>query len=497
MRYLIIIIVLFFTISSAQVERWVYAYNGTGNTDDEAYVVTYGDDGNIYAAGYSTGNGTDKDFTIVSLTSSGSERWVYTYNGNSDSTDIANDIVYGLDGNIYACGYCTNSATGGDILVVSLTPDGVERWTYCYSGPASPYFDRANSVTYGNDGHIYIAGASYQPYTEDDIVIISLTSQGSGRWVRRFHWDWYECAKDIIYGLDDNLYIGCRTYNWIFLDKFTVMSLNTAGTLRWIHGWGYSNFGDMAWDVVYGSDDNIYATGMEGVHFIVRSYDTLGNYRWTYWPGQQSWGYALVYGRDDNIYAVGHDGYSNPVFRVVSLTNAGDTNWTYSGSGNGDSEGRSIVYGLDDKVYTAGWSTGTSTFLDFTIMRLDTTGTEDWIYRYNGSGNGSDKAYSIVYGTDDNIYAAGYCYDSLTNNDFLVISLDTSTTGIVEHESNTVIGHELMFPSLITDAFLFPDGKNCRVFDITGRVVAPDKIKPGIYFIEINGVIAKKVVKVR
>lgn len=42
-----------------------------------------------------------------------------------------------------------------------------------------------------------------------------------------------------------------------------------------------------------------------------------------------------------------------------------------------------------------------------------------------------------------------------------------------------------------------PEGKKCKVFDITGRVVEPGRIQPGIYFIEVNGVVTQKVVKVR
>ncbi|MGB3342084.1 MAG: hypothetical protein WBB37_11450, partial [bacterium] len=44
---------------------------------------------------------------------------------------------------------------------------------------------------------------------------------------------------------------------------------------------------------------------------------------------------------------------------------------------------------------------------------------------------------------------------------------------------------------------LLPEGKNCRVFDITGRTVVPEKMKPGIYFIEVDGVITQKVIKIR
>ena len=39
--------------------------------------------------------------------------------------------------------------------------------------------------------------------------------------------------------------------------------------------------------------------------------------------------------------------------------------------------------------------------------------------------------------------------------------------------------------------------KECKVFDITGRVVSPTKIQPGVYFIEVEGTITQKVVKIK
>ena len=42
-----------------------------------------------------------------------------------------------------------------------------------------------------------------------------------------------------------------------------------------------------------------------------------------------------------------------------------------------------------------------------------------------------------------------------------------------------------------------PEGRRCKVYDITGRVVAPDRVRPGIYFIVVDGIVTKKVVKVR
>jgi hypothetical protein len=51
--------------------------------------------------------------------------------------------------------------------------------------------------------------------------------------------------------------------------------------------------------------------------------------------------------------------------------------------------------------------------------------------------------------------------------------------------------------TIFSGPLLLPEGKKCRVFDITGSVVTPDKIRPGIYFVEIDGQITQKVVKVR
>ncbi|UCG29297.1 MAG: right-handed parallel beta-helix repeat-containing protein [candidate division WOR-3 bacterium] len=42
-----------------------------------------------------------------------------------------------------------------------------------------------------------------------------------------------------------------------------------------------------------------------------------------------------------------------------------------------------------------------------------------------------------------------------------------------------------------------PEGKKCKVFDITGRSVEPRNIAPGIYFLEVDNKIVQKVVKVR
>ena len=62
---------------------------------------------------------------------------------------------------------------------------------------------------------------------------------------------------------------------------------------------------------------------------------------------------------------------------------------------------------------------------------------------------------------------------------------------------NPAVKRNTIGATIFAGPLMLPNGKQCKVFDITGRVVLPDKIKPGIYFIEVDGQITRKVVKVR
>jgi hypothetical protein len=176
--------------------NWVYTFKMPGA--DLANSITYGADGNIYAAGISIGKGTD--FTVVSLDTTGKLNWSYTYNGQGNNLDRANAIVYGLDGNIYVAGTSNKGGTHSDFTVISLTTKGKANWVYTYKGPGT---DIANSIVYGEDGNIYAAGTS-----DKNGIIISLTTDGDENWV--YEYDGPGKGLDeiysIVYGADGNIY---------------------------------------------------------------------------------------------------------------------------------------------------------------------------------------------------------------------------------------------------------------------------------------------------
>jgi hypothetical protein len=67
----------------------------------------------------------------------------------------------------------------------------------------------------------------------------------------------------------------------------------------------------------------------------------------------------------------------------------------------------------------------------------------------------------------------------------------------VREEGTNPIKHNDYGATILHGSLQLPKSKTCKVYDITGRVVDVDKIQPGIYFIEVDGVVTQKVVKVK
>ncbi|MGB3341728.1 MAG: hypothetical protein WBB37_09645, partial [bacterium] len=81
------------------------------------------------------------------------------------------------------------------------------------------------------------------------------------------------------------------------------------------------------------------------------------------------------------------------------------------------------------------------------------------------------------------------------SGDYIVYALNGEDMGRLEE--STVARSNDNSRTILCGPLVLPKDKNCRVFDITGRVVIPVKIKPGIYFIEIDGKITQKVIKIK
>jgi hypothetical protein len=115
---------------------------------------------------------------------------------------------------------------------------------------------------------------------------------------------------------------------------------------------------------------------------------------------------------------------------------------------------------------------------------------------YNGTANDYDDARALTLDNLGNVYVTGHSEGAgFTGQDYVTIKY-VQSPGINDIDFAN-LEKRTFSPTIFRRPLQLPADKKCRVFDITGRVVDSSKIHPGIYFIEVDGVVTQKVVKVR
>ena len=123
-----------------------------------------------------------------------------------------------------------------------------------------------------------------------------------------------------------------------------------------------------------------------------------------------------------------------------------------------------------------------------------------WIWGHSGYMTGVRTYYGFCPAESSGVIVLtnGGVWETGTVPIILALFDYAQQYGIEEQPATTPVAqHEKITATIFYGSLRLPRGQKCRVFDITGRVVEPTKIQPGIYFIEVDGVVTQKVVKVR
>ena len=436
MTRLVTILTALLAVAGAQQTRWAYRYDGPASGYDLAYSLAIGPDSNLYAAGFSSSGSGElgRNLTVIGLTRGGTERWIYRH----DSTSHAREVAVGPDSNLYVAGMTRTAETANDFAVISLTPGGTERWTYTYRVPGLKT-DEADAMAVAPDGIIYAAGLSDGGSGGSLFTVISLAPDGVERWVYSYNGpgDGYDKANSVVVGPDGHIYAAGYSGGIGTRDDITVISLTRDGTERWVYRYnGPANLRDQAFAITVGPDSNLYVAGMirgmRSTDFGVISLTPAGTERWVYGhngPGEETdAATSIAVGPDGNVYAGGTraNSSSNYDFTVISLDSDGEERWMYTHGGTARaSDGVwAIALGPGGSIYASGYVTNDRTRQDFTVVNLSSTGIERWIHSYDGPGNNSDDGLAVTLGPDGFVYAAGYSGGIGTNADFTVLSVD-------------------------------------------------------------------------
>jgi uncharacterized delta-60 repeat protein len=212
----------------------------------------------------------------------------------------------------------------------------------------------------------------------------------------------------------------------------------------------YSSTGDLLWSSRYngkGNDDdlssaiavdglgNIIVTGysvglISSEDFLTIKYNSAGTELWLSSydnPDMNDIDIANTMALDGagNIYISGYSIGNGTAedYATVKYNSAGEEQWVrrYNGTGNDyDITSGITVDGLGNIVVT-GYSAGNGSSEDYATVKYDPQGNSLWVSRYNGSSNSYDISTSITADNLGNIYVTGYSYDNISSEDYATI----------------------------------------------------------------------------
>ena len=436
-------------IAQAPDTLWTKTYGGA-NTD-EGYEIQQTFDGGYIIVGrtFSFGSG-DADIYLLKTNSVGDTLWTKTYGGND--TDYGWSVQQTTDGGYIITGNIKSFGAGDyDVYIIKTDGVGDTTWTKTYGGSAA---DGGYSIQQTVDGGYIIAGWTHSfGAGGGDVYLIKTDTYGDTIWTRTYGDTLIEYGYSVVQTFDN----------------------------------GY---------IILGSTKS-FGTGEYDLYLIKT--DSLGDSIWTKTYGgiEQERGRSVHQNPDSTYVVVGNTnsfGPANNNIWLLKLNVLGDTLWTQIHGDALNNSGECVQRTIDSGYIIVGLK-GPSANFDVYLIRTDAFGDTLWTNKYGGVEH--DMGFSIQQSADGGYIIAGQTTSfGAGMQDVYLIKTEPDPIGVREQQHFwNRINH--CYTTIFNGPLILPEGKNYKVFDITGRVVLPDKIKPGVYFIEIDGEIKQKVVKIR
>ena len=432
---------------------WVTRYNGTGDSIDVATAIAVDDNGNVYVTGYSSGLLGLTDYTTIKYDPNGNQLWVARYDGTGLLNDEARAIAVDDSGNVYVTGMSFGllSLSLSDYATIKYDSNGNELWVQRYNGILLGD-DAATDIALDGNGGVIVTGYSSGLLSGNDYTTIKYNAGGNEQWVRKYNGPGNNTDKAyaIVVDNNNNIIITGESKSGLLENSYdyATVKYDANGNEQWVRRYnGPGNNTDKAYAIVVDSGGSVYVTGEarssgSGTDYGTVKYDQNGNQQWarTYsGPGNNTdKAYAIVVDNNNNPVVTGEStsSSSGEDYATVKYDQNGNEQWAqrYNGPGNNTDKAYAIVVDNNNNIIVTGSSDSIGTADDYTTVSYDSSGTRQWVTRYNGPGNSSDKAYAIVVDNNNNVIITGGSRSGLLleSEDYATIkySQKTNITGI-------------------------------------------------------------------
>ncbi len=523
-RLLFLLGCAFFFSASSQVNiQWQKRYSSTGANSDKAEDMVMDASGNIYVTGVARGTSGTLDYVTIKYNSAGVQQWIAEYNGAGNGLDEAHAIAIDPSGNnIYVTGWSLgDSTTGFDYATIKYNSSGVRQWTARYNNTGVNGTDEAFDVGVDNGGNVYVTGTSDGSNGTSAATTIKYNSSGVQQIARRYTGNGGVNATTAIY-VSPNLgiiYVVGYSYQGTAADfNFVTIKYNSVVTQKWAMQYnGPASKYDEAKALAIDVAGNVYVTGFsqtavtDNYDYSTVKYDSLGAQKWAKNYNGTGNDYdranAIKVDAISNVYVTGKStgtGSNLEDILTIKYDKLGNTKWTarYNSPSNNYDEGKAIAVDAARNVYVTGYSFTTGLSNDYVTLKYDSSGVQQWVTNYNGTGNNADLAAAILLDNSGNVFVTGsskgaasledyetikYCqFTANAGNDVSICpgastNLNASGTGAVSYSwtpttglSNAAIANPVATPTSTTSYIVaVTNGSGCVDMDTVVVTVVP------------------------